>query len=225
MLIIMLTKEEILAPHQFRHACKEFDAAKKIPEKDFAVVLETGRLSPSSMGFEPWQFVVVQNPALREKIKTVSWGAQKQLPTASHYVLILARKAPDLLAGSSYIKHIMTDVQKLPEEAIQWRSEVYPRFQEDDFQLLENDRLLFEWACRQSYIAMANMMTAAAQMEIDSCPIEGFQRDKLESLLAEEGILDQDHFGLSCMVAFGYRIKEARIKTRQTTNDVITWIR
>ncbi|MDU2065442.1 MAG: NAD(P)H-dependent oxidoreductase [Sporomusaceae bacterium] len=221
----MMTKEEILAPHQFRHACKEFDAAKKIPEEEFAIVLETGRLSPSSFGFEPWKFVVVQNQALREKIKAFSWGAQGQLPTASHYVLILARKAPDLLAGSSYTNYMMTDIHHLSEEMLKRRDEVYPRFQQEDFELLENDRLLFEWACRQSYIAMANMMTVAAQMKIDSCPIEGFQKDKLEALLAAEGVLDQEHFGLSCMVAFGYRKKEPRVKTRRKADEVITWIR
>lgn len=84
-------KEDILNAYQFRHATKEFDPNKKIPEEDFKFILETGRLSPSSFGFEPWRFVVVQNQELREKIKNTAWGAFGKLPEASHFVLILAR--------------------------------------------------------------------------------------------------------------------------------------
>lgn len=59
-------KESFLNAMKFRHACKVFDEDKKIPDEDFEYILETGRLSPSSFGFEPWQFLVVQNKNLRE---------------------------------------------------------------------------------------------------------------------------------------------------------------
>ena len=68
---------------------KNLTLRKKISAEDFNTILETGRLSPSSLGLEPWHFVVVQNKELREKLKAYSWGAQKQLDTASHFVLIL----------------------------------------------------------------------------------------------------------------------------------------
>lgn len=61
-------------------------------DEDFETILEAGRLSPSSLGLEPWHFVVVQSETLRDKLKPYSWGAQKQLDTASHFVLIFARK-------------------------------------------------------------------------------------------------------------------------------------
>lgn len=61
-------KKEILAAYQFRHAAKEFDSSKKISAEDFQFILQTGRLSPSSFGFEPWRFVVVQNPEIRGKL-------------------------------------------------------------------------------------------------------------------------------------------------------------
>jgi nitroreductase len=54
--------------------------------------LKRGRLSPSSNGLEPWKFVVIQNEELREELRLFSYGAYKQFPTASHMVLILARK-------------------------------------------------------------------------------------------------------------------------------------
>lgn len=71
-------KQEILDAFLFRHATKEFDPNRIIPEEDFQFILETGRLSPSSVGFEPWQFVVVQNQALREKLAAVSSGGKSR---------------------------------------------------------------------------------------------------------------------------------------------------
>jgi nitroreductase len=84
-------KQEILDAFNFRHATKEFDPTKKISDEDFQFILETGRLSPSSVGYEPWKFLVVENKDLKEKLKAVSWGAQGQIPTASHFVIILVQ--------------------------------------------------------------------------------------------------------------------------------------
>ncbi|MBO1625207.1 NAD(P)H-dependent oxidoreductase [Bacillus arachidis] len=220
------TKEEILKAYQFRHACKEFDVNKKISDEDFHFILETGRLSPSSFGFEPWRFVVIQNQELRNKLLPVAWGAQKQLPTASHFVIILARKKEEMIYNSSYISNFMKNIQHLPEEVITMKRGFYKEFQESDFQLLESDRAMFDWASRQTYIALGNMMTAAAQIGIDSCPIEGFNKEKVEAVLKEEGILSDESFGVSVLVAFGYRAEEPKHdKTRQSMDTVVEWIK
>ncbi|TKH43745.1 NAD(P)H-dependent oxidoreductase [Paenibacillus terrae] len=218
------TKHQILSAYEFRHATKEFDTHKKISDSDFDFILETGRLSPSSFGFEPWRFLVVQSKAIREKLLPYSWGAKKQLPTASHFVLILSRLPKDMVASSDYIKDMMVNVQQLPAEVIQGKEKVYDAFLKSDFELEENERAMFEWACRQTYIALGNMMTAAAQIGIDSCPIEGFNKQKIERILSEEGIMDAEHFGISCMLAFGYRLNEPRGKTRQSVEEVIEWV-
>lgn len=216
-------KEQVVTAFNFRHACKEFDPARKIPDENFKIILEAARLSPSSFGFEPWKFVVVQNVELREKMRAVCWGAQKQLPTASHYVILLARSGADMRYQSEYIKTIMQDLQKSPPEVITTRLERLKNFQEKDFELLD-DRALFDWACKQTYIVLGNMMTTAALLGIDSCPIEGFNRKKLESILVEEGILDKAHFGVACMVAFGYRASAPkREKTRRSLDEVVEW--
>ncbi|WNF04870.1 NAD(P)H-dependent oxidoreductase [Brevibacillus borstelensis] len=220
-----MNKEQILEAYRFRHACKEFDPGRKISEEDFAFVLETGRLSPSSFGFEPWKFVVLQNQDIREKLLPVTWGAQRSLPTASHFVIILGRTKEDLLADSPYIQHIMKDVQQLPPEVVQRKGEIYHNFMEHDFHLLDNERAMFEWASRQCYIALGNMMTAAAQIGIDSCPIEGFDKDKVEQVLREIGVMEDGHFGIACMVAFGYRVQEPREKTRRPIEEVAQWVR
>ena len=61
-------KETIIEAFNYRHACKEFNPDKKISDQDFTFILEAGRLSPSSFGFEPWKFLVVQNPYLRKNL-------------------------------------------------------------------------------------------------------------------------------------------------------------
>lgn len=219
-----LSKEEILDAYRFRHACKEFDPERQIPQEDFAFILETARLSPSSFGFEPWKFVVVQNPDTREKLRAHTWGAQKTLPTASHFVLILARTKAELMDDSDYIQSIMKDVQQLPPETMTNKGRVYRKFLESDFKLLGREDAVEDWAGKQTYIALGNMMTAAALIGIDSCPIEGFELDPINQVLKEEGINDGERFHLVCMVAFGYRVRDPRAKTRRELSEIVEWI-
>jgi nitroreductase len=217
----MLSKQDILDAYHFRHACKEFDPARKIPAEDFEFILETGRLSPSSFGYEPWQFLVVQDPSLREKLKVVTWGAQKQLPTSSHYLVILVRKG-GMRPDGAHVRHMMHDIYKFPPERVEGRTAVYTKFQQSDFSL-DEDRALFDWACKQAYIALGNMMTAAAMIGIDSCPVEGYDQESAEAVLAEAGVLDRAEFGLGVMVAFGYRVNPQSTKVRQALADVVRW--
>lgn len=214
-------KQEILDAYHFRHATKEFDPDKKIPEDDFRFIMETGRLSPSSFGFEPWRFAVIESPELREKIKNASWGAYSKLPDASHFVVILARTKMDTKYDSDYLKDQFTNVLNMPSDILEKYLGRVEEFQKDDFKLLEGDRPLYDWASKQTYIALANMMTAAAQIGIDSCPIEGFNIEKMNELLQEEGILEDGHFGISVMAAFGYRTKDPRPKSRRAFDDVV----
>ncbi len=219
----MIPSDTILDAFRFRHACKIFDPEKKIPNEQFETLLETGRLSPSSFGFEPWSFLVVQDPALREQLLPVTWGAQKMLPTASHFLVILARKRPDMIWSSDYVTHMMRDIHHLPEEMAEARREKYRTFQEKDFRLLESDRAIFDWACKQCYIALGNMMTAAAMMGIDSCAVEGFRADALEGIMADTFGIDTERFGVAVMAAFGYRVREPKPKTRQALEEIVEW--
>ncbi|MFK5985288.1 MAG: NAD(P)H-dependent oxidoreductase [Pseudomonadota bacterium] len=219
----MIEKASIINAYNFRHACKIFDTNKKISDENFSFILETGRLSPSSFGFEPWKFLVVQNKGLRDKLKSVAWGAQNSLPTASHFVMILARKQKTMHYASPYIHHMMKDVHHLPDDVIEKRGAYYQTFQESDFNLLESERSCFDWACRQTYIALANMMTSAAMIGVDSCPIEGYESTKMADVLENDFNIDISEFGLACMVAFGYRIDKQLVKTRQNIEDITHW--
>ncbi len=217
-----MNKQDILSAFMFRHACKEFDPAKKIPEEDFLFILETARLSPSSLGFEPWKFIVVQNHVLREKLKDGAWGATIKLDTASHFIVCLTMKAPLIRYNSPYIINFMSEVQKWEGELLENRKKTVENFQKVDFGLAGDDKL-FEWASKQCYIALGNMLTAAAMIGIDSCPIEGFNRKNTERILKEEFGVNTEEFGISYMAAFGYRIKEPRAKTRRELKDVVIW--
>ncbi|KEK23069.1 NAD(P)H-dependent oxidoreductase [Bacillus gaemokensis] len=209
---------------KYRHACKEFDIDRKITKEEFDFILETARLSPSSFGFEPWKFIVLQDSTLRKKLIPVTWGGQKQLKTASHFIVILARTKKDMSADSDYILNIMRNTHKLPENIILQRCSAYEKFLYTDFKLFENERAMFEWSCRQTYLALGNMLTSAAHIGIDSCPIEGFNKDKVEDILVNEGLMDKNRFGISSMVAFGYRVNQPREKTRQTIKEIVQWV-
>ena len=119
--------------------------------------------------------------------------------------------------------NMMKDVKQLPEDVIEVYGKFYREFQQRDFDL-DTDKKLFDWASKQTYIALANMMTSAALVGIDSCPIEGFHQEKVESLLQEKFDIDTEKYGLSYMVAFGYRKDEpAHAKSRRDIKDIITW--
>jgi nitroreductase len=217
-----MTKQEILNAFNFRHACKEFDSSKIIPKDDFDFILETARLSPSSFGLEPWHFVVVQDKPLREQLKASAWGAPIKLDTASHFVVCLSMKQPLMKWDSEYIPRFMHEIQQFPEDIIKMRSTFIENFQKSDFDLTD-ERKLFDWTSKQSYIALANMMTAAAMIGIDSCPIEGFKQKETNAILSESFGIDTTQYGISYMVAFGYRMHEPKSKTRRNIRDVVTW--
>ncbi|WP_242402282.1 NAD(P)H-dependent oxidoreductase [Methylophilus sp. OH31] len=219
---MMIEKQAILDAFNFRHACKEFDASKQIPAEEFELILEAARLSPSSFGFEPWHFIVVQDKALRESLKQHAWGAPLKLDTASHFVLCLAMKSPFLDADSPYLPQFMREVQHHPEDIAKMRLGFYKQFQQSDFDLTD-ERKLFDWASKQCYLPLANMMTVAAMRGIDSCPIEGFKQKETDALLAEQFGVNLQEYGLAYMVAFGYRKHEPKAKTRRALSQVVTW--
>lgn len=218
-------RKAILDAMNYRYACKKFNPEKHIVKEDFDTLLEVARLSPSSFGLEPWKFLVIDagDKGLRDKLAPISWGGKRSLEGADKVVVFQARLQGDLVASSNYFTHMARDVKGMPEQAVEGMRGAFGQWQENDFNLLESPRATFDWACKQTYIALGNMMTAAAMLGIDSCAIEGFNRDKVETLLVEEGLLDREHFGVSVMAGFGYRDEEQPKKARQAADDVIVW--
>ena len=201
---------------KFRHACKIFDESKKISAGEFDFILEAGRLSPSSTGLEQWDFLIVQNKELREKIKTVSWN-QVQITSCSHLVVILA-KVKEIKFGSSYVDKMIARRADKDPEMIAARQKFYNDFLLSNFK--NDDELTFQWSHEQCMIAATNMMNAAASLGIDSCPIEGFDRHALNEILG----LDESEQRVAILVPFGYRLNPQPEKYRRELSDVVKWI-
>ena len=218
-----MTHEQILEILNFRHACKEFDSSKKISDSDFEIILKGGQLSPSSMGIEPWKFLVIQNESLREELATVSWGGKKQIPSCSHLVILLSRMPKELKHDSSYIHHLLTEVKQMPQEAVENFKGVIKMIEDTRFQ--NNEQALLNYSCLQTYIAAANMMTVSAMQQIDSCAMGGYDQKAVEEILIKHNLLNKEEFYLTLMIAFGYRINEPTPKTRQSLNDLVVWVK
>ncbi|MGC6769432.1 NAD(P)H-dependent oxidoreductase [Enterococcus sp. LJL51] len=210
-------RNQILSVHKRRFATKAFDSEKKISAEDWAVILEAGRLSPSSFGYEPWKFLLIENEAVKDGLNEIAWGAQNSLKGASHFLIVLARK--NLTGNSTHVKHMVEDVFGVPYSETAPQTVFFNQFQKNDFQLTD-ERSLFDWASKQTYITMANMMTTAAFLDIDSCPIEGFNKEAVEQYLSSQNIVNLDTFGVSYMAGFGYRAQDIPVKKRQALSDI-----
>ncbi|MDU1300333.1 MAG: nitroreductase family protein, partial [Veillonella sp.] len=170
-----------------------------------------------------FELLVIQNPEIREKMKAHGWGIHAGLE-ASHFVVFLTRKKVDLEFDSSYVRYIQETVKQLPAEIDAVYREKYAQFTKEDYKTFESERAAFDWASKQTYIVMANMMTMAAYEGLDSCALEGFNQDDMTELLGDElGLFDTKHFGIAVMAAFGYRDEEPhRNKTRRTLDEIVT---
>lgn len=217
----MITKQNVLDAFNFRAACRYYDPAKKIRREDMEYILELARLSPSSVGSEPWKFIVLQNEIIREKIAPVTWGIKHPIQDMSHLVVILAKK--NARYDSEFFREGLSKRGLTPEQ-MEATLARYKSFQKDDIKVLESERALFDWCSKQTYIALANMMTGAALIGIDSCPIEGFNYDAVNEILSNAGVFDANEYGVSCMVTFGYRAKPITKKYRKPAEAVISWV-
>lgn len=198
----------------FRHACKIFDKTKKIDNNDLHFILDMARKSPSSFGQEPWRFLVISNSELKAKLKPLCWD-QAQIDTSSHLVVILA-KIED-------VKDLEAEVLRkfakrgLSKEALEAYINKYATHLKDSF---SSNEATFCWSARQCYIALANMMNAAASRSIDSCPIEGFEKDRVEELLG----IDTSKYQVSVLLALGYRVKKQSEQLRDSLESMVEFI-
>ena len=218
----LLDNAKVIEAFNFRNACKAFDGSKKLDKADFDTILEAGRLSPSSFGFEPWKFLIVQSKDLRSKLHGAVWGGQDGLKNASEFIIFLARKNADLHPDADYITYIMRDVQGLNEEIQKIKRGFFESFQKDNFNIYNDEQKVFDWACKQCYIALGNMMSVAALLGLDSCPVEGFDQARVDKILEEEGIINTKKLGAAVMCSFGYRLNPPKhAKTRQSLDKII----
>lgn len=198
----------------FRHACKVFDDKKKISDEDLTYILEAGRKSPSSFGMEGWKFLVITNEALKAKLRPACWD-QVQVTSCSHLVIVLA--AIENVKPESGVPAKRFGRREMPQE----KQDFYLKLYADHLkETLSSDSNILDWTARQTYIALGNMMTAAAIKGIDSCPIEGFELEKVEEILE----LDKSKFRLAVVCPFGYRINEQSSQLRLPLDEVVEYI-
>ncbi|RUM46282.1 MAG: NAD(P)H-dependent oxidoreductase [Hydrogenimonas sp.] len=207
----MGNKELFLKAMNDRYACKAFDPDRKIPKEDLEYILECGRLSPSSFGVEQWKFLVVQNQEMKDEIQKVSWN-QKQVGTCSDLVIILARK--DVRSTDPYVQKQLKRYG-LPEDKYQKFLKLYADWVDG-----RDDEILELWSEKQAYIAAANMMTGAAFIGIDSCPIEGFDCEAVDKILG----IDTTTFQTALILPFGYRADTPKEKKRLPLDEVVEYI-
>jgi len=198
----------------FRHACKLFDEEKKIGSEEMTFILEAGRTSPSSFGQEPWKFLVITDTALKAKLRPLCWD-QPQITSCSHLVILLA--AIENVRPDSGIPAKRFGRRPLPPEQIAAYIDLYGRHLSDT---LSTDEKTYAWTARQCYIAAANMMTGAASIGIDSCPIEGFEKEKLENALG----LDTTQWQVALVLPFGHRANPQPKQLRLPLEEVVEYL-
>lgn len=187
--------KQLLDALQWRYATKVFDANKKIPADVWSALEQSLVLTPTSYGLQPYQFLIVQNPATRAALLPHSWG-QKQVVDCSHFVVFTARtemKEPDV---DRLINRIVA-VRKITADSIKF----YRDMMMSDIVNGPRGKVAHEWAARQCYIALGNLMTAAAVVGVDACPMEGLVPAEYDRILKLEGTA----YNTVVALALGYR--------------------
>jgi len=199
----------------FRHACKVFDDTKKVSDEDIKFILEAGRKSPSSFGMEGWKFLVITNEELKAKIRPFCWN-QPQITTSSHLVILLTNI--DSVKPKSGQPEKRFKRREMPQEKLDFYLNLYETHLTKE---LSTDENVHHWTSKQVYLAAGNMMTAAAYIGIDSCPIEGFEKEKVEEVLS----LDTTKNQVAMVLPFGYRINEQSTQQRLPFDEVVEFIK
>jgi nitroreductase len=189
-----ITTTELLAALNFRYATKAFDPARKIPAETFAAIKTSLALTPSSFGLQPWKFLVVDSPDLREKLRAASWG-QPQVTDASHLVVLTARTDLSQADIDSWIARL-SEVQGTPVENLAGLAGMI-----SSFSGAMDAPAKQAWNTRQVYIALGQLMTAAAVLGIDSCPLEGISPSAYDEILG----LKDSGYATAVACALGYR--------------------
>ncbi|MBX3443054.1 MAG: NAD(P)H-dependent oxidoreductase [Planctomyces sp.] len=160
---------------RWRYACKKFDSERVIAADVWSALEDALVMTPSSFGLQPWKFLVITSPDVKQQLVPISWG-QSQVRDASHVVVFAIRRSVGADDVDRYVRRI-SEVRGVPVESLGGFRGVMLNF-------LANPAVnLDDWAARQVYIALGTFMTAAAALGVDTCPLEGIQPAKYDELL------------------------------------------
>ncbi|PWL37429.1 NAD(P)H-dependent oxidoreductase [Flagellimonas aquimarina] len=207
----------VLENRTWRYATKKFDSTKKVSDSDLEILLEATRLSASSYGLQPYHVFVIESQEIKEQLKPVSWG-QSQLTDASHIIVFanITDFGEELM--DDYLNNVST-TRNIPSEGLKG----YSDFMKSKLLDLPEDTKGV-WTARQAYIAFSNMMQAASELKIDTCPMEGFESEAYNEILG----LSEKNLNASVVLAVGYRSDEDETqhyaKVRKSKEELFTII-
>jgi nitroreductase len=178
----------------WRYATKKFDATKKVSTEDLHTLKEAIRLSSSSYGLQPYKVIIVENPELRAQLQPAAWG-QSQIVEASHLLVF----ANDTNFGDDAIDAFLNTIsieRETPLESLAG----YGDFMKSKLSTLE-PTVKNVWTAKQTYLALGNLLNAAAELKIDVTPMEGFVPEQVNEILG----LDKLNLNASLLATVGYR--------------------
>lgn len=193
---------DIINALNWRYATKEFDPKKKLSDKDVATLVEALRLSPSSYGLQPWKFIVVTDPAVRAKIRAAAWN-QPQVTDASHLIVLAVEKNVD----DAFVDRYVADVA-LTRGAKVADLKGYADMMKGAIKAQGSPDAVKAWSARQVYVALGTLLTSAAVLGIDACPMEGFDSKKVDEILG----LSKLGVESVALAPVGYRLNDDEVK-------------
>lgn len=197
------TESQLLEVLSRRYATKQFDSSRHILDATWDALRKAASLTPSSYGLEPYRLVDVRDPAKRQALRAVAWN-QPQVTDASHLV-VFAIESPFGKAQVDAFVARSAAQRGVPAENL----EGYRKMMMSD--LVEGPRAakIRTWASNQAYIVLGNLMAAAAQLGVDSCPLEGLDPVKFDEILG----LKELGLETVCALPLGYRLETDKYAT------------
>lgn len=185
---------QLIESLKWRYATKKMDATKKVSEQDIDCIKEAVQLSASSYGLQPYTVLDIRDSELRKEIHPMCWN-QSQITDASHIFIFCNHNKVDEQDVDSLIR-LKSETNEVPIEKISG----YGDFVKG--KLKEKSEIeMFHWSAKQAYIALGNALTACAELNIDSTPMEGFEPEEVNKLLG----LNDKGLNACVILAIGYR--------------------
>ncbi|MEB8347281.1 NAD(P)H-dependent oxidoreductase [Flavobacteriaceae bacterium KMM 6898] len=201
----------------WRYATKKFDARKKVSSEDLDSLLEATTLSASSYGLQPYKILVVEDAEIRSKLRPAAWD-QSQITDASHLIVLASQNSFGAELVEDYVDNV-SETRGIQAEGLKG----YADFMISKLMPLSEDAKAV-WTAKQTYIALGNLLSAAAINKIDACPMEGFDAAQFNDILGLTG----QGLNTAVLVAVGYRSEEDETqhykKVRKSKENLITHI-
>lgn len=159
----------------WRYATKKMDPAKAVPQDKVDAIIEAIRMTPTSSGTQPFELIVVTNAEIRSQIAAAA-GGQAQITDGSH-LLVFA-------AWDNYTADRIEEVVQLNVDARGDLPTLRAYYENLKAAYLPRDaEENYAHAARQAYIALGVALVAAAEQEVDSTPMEGFDPAAVDRIL------------------------------------------